>query len=249
MKFAFCKVAISPIRKENADPSEMVSQMLFGEVVEIIEIKDNWTNVRTFCDNYEGWTDTKHLLPLTTKELNRWLDGIGILGDLIAEIETPWGNQIITKGAFVPDNENDTFNIGNNQFKFISHFNKTKHELKSFALSYLNAPYLWGGKSPLGIDCSGFTQTVYRYIQKNIPRDAYQQADFGLEIPFSESELGDLAFFTNSKGKITHVGIILEDQKIIHASGWVRIDELKADGIYKSDSSEKTHDLFVIKRI
>lgn len=249
MKFAFCKVAVSPIRKENADPSEMVSQLLFGEVVEIQDIQDNWTQIRTFCDNYEGWTDTKHLLPLTTKELNRWLDGIGILGDLLAEIETPWGKQVITRGAFIPSDSNERFNIANYEFKFLTHFNTIEHDLNSFANSYLNAPYLWGGKSPLGIDCSGFTQTVFRYLSKNIPRDAYQQADFGMEIPFDETESGDLAFFTNSKGKITHVGIVLENNKIIHASGWVRIDELKSDGIYKSDSGEKTHDLFVIKRL
>jgi hypothetical protein len=243
-KFAFCKVSISPLRKENADVSEMVSQMLFGEVVEVLEVQNNWTKVLTYFDNYEAWTDTKHLIYLSEKELFRHLDGLSIETELIQELQTPWGKQIITRGAFVPASKE--FNIGNHSFQFSVEKRSQNFDLLTFALSYLNSPYLWGGKSPFGIDCSGFTQQVFRLFDKNLPRDAYQQAEIGQEIPFAENQLGDLAFFHNSKGKITHVGIILDENQIIHASGCVKIDLLKSDGIYSDDS--KTHELSFIRR-
>ncbi|MGV3631056.1 MAG: NlpC/P60 family protein [Bacteroidota bacterium] len=249
MQYAFCKVSISPVRKENSDASEMVSQLLFGEVVEMEEIQENRTRIRTFCDNYEGWADTRHLIPLSTKEVNRWLDGIHILPEMIREAETPWGKQMLVRGAFIPQNPGKEFNIGNHRFTFAQESKSHTYTLKEFALTYLNTPYLWGGKSPFGIDCSGFSQTVFRYCEKNIPRDAYQQCDLGIEVLFEDRQEGDLAFFNNDKGKITHVGIVLEDGKIIHASSWVRIDDLRPDGIYKAGTGDKTHNLFVIKRI
>lgn len=249
MHYAFCKVSISPLRKESSDASEMVSQLLFGEIVELQESQGNWTRIRTFCDNYEGWTDARHLLQLSTKEVNRWLDGIHILPELLHEVETPWGNQQLTRGAFMPQNPGREFNIGNYRFSFVNESQENTMDWKTFALGYLNTPYLWGGKSPFGIDCSGFSQVVCRFREKNIPRDAYQQCDLGVEVLFEDQEEGDLAFFSNDKGKITHVGLILSNQKIIHASSWVRIDELRSDGIYRSDNGEKTHHLFAIKRI
>lgn len=249
MQYAFCKVSISPLRKESSDASEMVSQLLFGEIVELEETRGNWSRIRTFCDNYEGWADSRHLPPLSTKEVNRWLDGIHILPDLLREVESPWGRQLLTRGAFMPQDPGQEFHIGNYRFSFTAANPAGDMDWKTFALGYLNAPYLWGGKSPFGIDCSGFSQVVFRFREKNIPRDAYQQCDLGVEVLFEDQEEGDLAFFSNDKGKITHVGIILQDQQIIHASGWVRLDELRPDGIYKAGTDEKTHNLFAVKRI
>ena len=115
---------------------------------------------------------------------------------------------------------------------------------------YLNAPYLWGGRSPLGIDCSGFTQMVYRLQGINLPRDAYQQAHIGTTLSFvDESEPGDLAFFDNKDGEIVHVGIILEENHIIHASGKVRIDRIDQQGIFNSEIGSHTHKLRLIKSI
>jgi hypothetical protein len=249
MKFAFCKVAISPLRKENSDASEMVSQLLFGELIEIIEIQDNWTNIRTLSDNYEGWMDTKQFILISEKETRRWLDSQEVLLNQALPLQTPWGEQWITKGAYIAKSDSGDFAIGNYNFKINPKELIKVDDLTSFASSYLNTSYLWGGKSAFGIDCSGFTQIVFRAFDKNLPRDAYQQEEHGQDIAFEDSELGDLAFFTNVKGKIIHVGIILNDSKIIHASGWVRIDELRSDGIYKGDTSEKTHHLHSIKRI
>ena len=246
-KYAFCKVSISPLRREYSDASEMVSQLLFGEIVEIFEVTNNWTKIITYFDNYEGWTDTKHLISLSEKEVSRFLDGLSIETELIRDIQTPWGKQIITRGAFVPIDSSLDFKIGQNNFSFLEEKQEITYSLESFAKSYLNTPYLWGGKSPFGIDCSGFTQQVFRYFDKKIPRDAYQQAEHGLEIDFEDKLEGDLAFFSNTAGKITHVGIILNDSQIIHASGQVKIDTLKKDGIYSREN--KTHDLCLIKRL
>ena len=125
-----------------------------------------------------------------------------------------------------------------------------KDKLVENALMYLNAPYLWGGRSPLGIDCSGFTQMVYRLQGVDLPRDAYQQAEVGTTLSFvEESEAGDLAFFDNNEERITHVGIILENNHIIHASGKVRIDRIDQQGIFKKELGTHTHKLRLIKSI
>ena len=124
-----------------------------------------------------------------------------------------------------------------------------KEKLIENALIYLNAPYLWGGRSPFGIDCSGFIQMVYRLQGINLPRDAYQQAEFGKKLSLIESEAGDLAFFDNKNHKVTHVGIILNDDNIIHASGRVRIDKFDQQGIYNKKLDNYTHKLQFIKSI
>jgi len=125
-----------------------------------------------------------------------------------------------------------------------------KSELIKTAFLYLNAPYLWGGKTPFGIDCSGFTQMVYKLNGHKLLRDASLQATQGEALSFiEESEPGDLAFFDNNEGLITHVGIIMQDNYIIHAHGKVRIDRLDHSGIYNVDSRTHTHKLRVIKKI
>ena len=118
------------------------------------------------------------------------------------------------------------------------------------AKEFLNAPYLWGGKSFFGVDCSGFTQLVYKVNNVKLPRDAYQQAEVGEALSFvEESQPGDLAFFENAEGRIIHVGIMLDDQKIIHASGKVRIDTLDSTGIFNQEMNKHTHKLRFVKSI
>lgn len=248
MRYAFCCVSISPIRKEKSDSSEMVSQLLFGEVVEVVETQNNWVKITNYSDAYSGWVDEKQLLYLSEKEIKRWLEGKQILQSLILEIEGPLGRQIITKGALIPSEKETTFNIGAYTYCYIESPDLKKLSLSDFAKSYLSTPYLWGGKSPFGIDCSGFTQQVFKAIDINLPRDAYQQAELGMEINFEDKVEGDLAFFQNESGKITHVGIVLSGNKIIHASGYVRIDLLRQDGIYHEKSLQRTHQLAIIKR-
>jgi gamma-D-glutamyl-L-lysine dipeptidyl-peptidase len=114
----------------------------------------------------------------------------------------------------------------------------------------LNSPYLWGGKTPFGIDCSGFTQMAYKLAGIKLRRDAWQQAEQGHTINLlEETEPGDLAFFDNDEGNIVHVGIILRDHKIIHAAGKVRIDSIDHYGINNKELKKYTHKLRLIKRM
>jgi hypothetical protein len=249
-KFGYCKVSISPVRSENKDLAEIVTQLLFGEIIHIEEISGSWCKIITFSDNYSGWIDVKHFLPLTQKELNRWQDGLSYENSIFRTLVTPWGKQRIVKGSFVPFNSKEEFKIGNDSFNFIEPaISLTPTSAYELAIEYLNTPYLWGGKSPFGIDCSGLTQTVFRFFEKNLPRDASQQIEHGLEVDFEDILEGDIAFFHNKEGKIIHVGILNGDGKIIHASGCVRIDSFTKEGIIHSESGFLTHNLNRIKRI
>ena len=250
-KKAFCLVNISPVRATNNDPAEIVTQLLFGEIFTVHEIKQSWCRITTFNDHYEGWIDIKHVHFLSEKEVKKWNDIAIPQLELTQELTTPWGKQLISRGAYIPFDDCEEFSIGTVNFELTptnALFVKPTYPFK-LALEYLNTPYLWGGKSPFGIDCSGLTQMVYRFYDYNLPRDASQQVEIGREVEYNDIQPNDLAFFENESGKITHVGILGEDQTIIHAAGRVRIDVLTRAGIFNDDLQVLTHHLKVIKRL
>lgn len=234
---AIASVSVVPVRAENSDRAEIVTQLLFGESCDILEVDKNWTKIKIHFDGYEGWVDTKQVSPISDADfikrktktvtenfINYQHNGEKTLLSIGSEIES--------------DNQKDTKN------------NFDKENLKKTTLEFLNVPYLWGGRSFFGIDCSGFTQIVYKVNGIQLPRDAYQQAELGEVLDFiEEAEIGDLAFFENEEGRIIHVGIMLENQKIIHAHGKVRIDDLDCIGIFNKDQNKHTHKLRFVKRI
>ena len=251
--FAICNLAIIPLRAEPNDRSEIVSQVLFGEHFEILEKQKQWSKIKLYFDDYEGWVDSKQYQLISKNSFELLSDNAVILSSDLVEYVSNSNNTLIpiTLGASLSFLNHSEINIENFDFEGLKVSGiKSKNNIINTAFLYLNAPYLWGGKTPFGIDCSGFTQMVYKLNGYNLLRDASQQSTQGEALSFiEESEPGDLAFFDNEEGKIIHVGIIMEDNYIIHASGKVRIDRLDHLGIYNAQDNRHTHRLRVIKKI
>jgi hypothetical protein len=244
-RHAFCLISISPIRKEAKDSSEMVSQLLFGEPVKVIQLIDSWVEIETIFDHYNGFVDFKHLLAISEIALNTWLNEFKFQHTAINTIETPWGNQLISCGSFI--GKDSVFTIGNYSFEINSPLNEvSKYTIED---QFLNTPYLWGGKSIFGIDCSGFTQVLFRLKGINLPRDAYQQFELGQNIAFNDHQINDLVFFKNKLDKIIHVGLVIGQNKILHASGMVRMDTFDEKGIFNADLNKYTHFFTMLKRL
>ncbi|WP_374173418.1 NlpC/P60 family protein [Flavobacterium tructae] len=251
--FGICNLAIVPVRSEPSDRSEIVTQLLFGEHIEILERQNQWARIRIQYDDYEGWVDSKQYQIISEANFNQLSSEAIILNADLIDYITSSNNLLlpIPLGASLSFLNNSEINISNFDFEGTKTSGiKPKSAIISTAFMYLNAPYLWGGKTPFGIDCSGFTQMVYKLNGYKIHRDASQQALDGEPLSFiEESEAGDLAFFDNDEGNITHVGIIMDNNYIIHASGKVRIDRLDHLGIYNPETNKHTHKLRVIKKI
>lgn len=248
MQYGICHLSIVSLRFEPSDKSELVSQVLYGEVFKVIEQRKKWSKIRLAFDKYEGWVDNKQFLIIKKENYeNLSAENLILSADLVEFIED-------TSKQLYPISIGSTLN----GLSLLNHAydgrttSKQRHksELLETAFIYLNAPYLWGGKTPFGIDCSGFTQMVYKLNGYKLNRDASMQASQGEALSFiEESEPGDLAFFDNADGDIIHVGIIMEDNYIIHAHGKVRIDRLDHSGIYNTEKNVHTHKLRVIKKI
>ena len=251
--FGICNLAIIPLRIEPSDKSEIVSQILFGEHFEITERFNQWSKIKLQFYEYEGWVDSKQYQQISESDFHQLsTDAIVLNADLLEYITGPNNLLLpIPLGAslsFLNHNDINTANFSFDGTKINGI--KPKECILNTAFMYLNAPYLWGGKTPFGVDCSGFTQMVYKLNGYKLLRDASQQALQGESLSFiEESEPGDLAFFDNEEGNIIHVGIIMKDNYIIHASGKVRIDCLDHLGIFNAETNKHTHKLRVIKKI
>ena len=255
MEFGVCNLNSVAIRKEPVDTSEMVSQILFGEIFKIIDSENQWIKIILDFDQYEGWVPANQVLGInedTYQEIKS--NNFNYSNELVTFIsDQNNGLQTISLGASLPFFKNNTFKLTEIVFDFdgmtISGKSK-KSNLVNTAYMYLNAPFLWGGKTPFGLDCSGFTQMVYKINGYSLLRDAHQQASQGEVLSFiEESDPGDLAFFDNEEGEIIHVGIILANNHIIHCHGKVRIDRLDQSGIYNVNTKRHTHKLRVMKQI
>ena len=248
MQYGICSLSIIPLRIEPSDKSELVSQLLYGEHFKVLEQRKSWSKIRVAFDNYEGWIDNKQFLEVSEdnyKSLQNSTSKLSI--DLVEFIQDEYNELYpISLGSSL----NSTSLLNHSYDGNSVEGQYEKDDFIKTAFLYLNAPYLWGGRSPFGIDCSGFTQMVYKLCGYKLLRDASQQATQGEALSFiEESEPGDLAFFDNAEGIIIHVGIIMKDNYIIHAHGKVRIDRIDHTGIYDANKKMYTHKLRVIKKI
>jgi len=252
MNYGISILSIVPVRLEPNNRSEMTTQLIFGEHFKILESIKKWSKIQIAHDKYVGWISNNQIQEINFEEYEKLDKEIPTLSTDILDIIQSDFNQPIVIGSVLPTFKSDHALINNKMYKFTGNttqgFTQKKHLINN-AMVFLNAPYLWGGRTPFGIDCSGFTQIIYRLQGIKIPRDAYQQINLGQEINLDNYEEGDLAFFENKSGKITHVGLILENNKIIHASGQVRIDKLDEKGIFNSEKQKYSHKLHSIKKL
>jgi len=257
MDFGICNLSMVALRKEPSDKAEMINQLLFGELLVVIGYYKQWAKVRLVYDNYEGWIDQKQYRPLSESAFTLLNNSPSLITlDLVQLVANLSENSFIplVMGSSMPEMVNHTFYIENEQFSYeglaVMPCPDSYKDIVKNAMLYLHSPYLWGGRSPFGIDCSGFTQMVYKLSGIKLLRDASQQATQGEAVSFiSEANPGDLAFFDNDEEQIIHVGIILKNNRIIHASGKVRIDTIDHQGIFDNTSRKYTHKLRLIKKI
>lgn len=256
--FGICVLSLIPLRSEPSDRSEMVSQLLFGDSFQILERSGAWMRICTAYDSYEGWIDSKQIAEINKALFSQLLTDTVLGLEVRAEAFRIPGNErtLLLPGSTLPfyNEEEGICGIDGRKYKIKGKVNIVVPDdfagnIENAARFYLNTPYLWGGRSLFGIDCSGFCQIVFKQFGIRLNRDASQQALQGELVGFlQEAQPGDLAFFDNEEGKITHVGIMLNDHQIIHASGRVKIDRIDNQGIFSSDLQRYTHKLRIIKR-
>lgn len=260
MSYGIAELSIIPMRSEQSERSEMVSQVLFGELYEVLEITEKWVSIRLEHDGYVGWIDRKMHRPVSEEYAEKYKSEEPVLATEVFNIVTKegdYGNKLIVSGSAFPffDAAAKKMLIGEDTYTLVSKMkdvgiDSLRDLIIGYALMYYNTPYLWGGRTPYGIDCSGLSQMVYRMAGISLPRDASMQVLSGQDFSFVEEALpGDLAFFGDDTGAISHVGIIWEQNRIIHASGRVRVDKIDHQGIFNEELKRYTHNLKVIKRI
>ncbi|MEI6764910.1 MAG: C40 family peptidase [Bacteroidota bacterium] len=258
MKYGVCTLSMAPVRKSPSSRSEMSNQLLFGDLIEILDRVDSWLFIRSVFDSYEGWLDFRQVTEVSNEYFEKaasaalcvCCDPVGILKDEHGNLKVR-----IVAGSSLPGMNDNHFEIDGSHYFYdgnsaVMHGNASRENICNIALAYLEAPYLWGGRSPFGIDCSGFVQAVFKIGGLPMKRDASQQAMQGNTISFLEESLpGDLVYFDNEEGVIIHTGILLENNKIIHSSGKVRIDNIDHEGIFNHELQKYTHRLRLIKSV
>lgn len=247
-----CENVFVPLRSGPSHKAEMLSEVLFGEKYNIIDQSGHWIKVETEFDKFQGWIDVNHVQhSVCTDDLK----GIVLNRNLVC-FKPDKTRLVLEPGCeiYSPDFSKRTFRLSGNEYTvngdFSESYTVTRESVTDTALRFINSPYIWGGRIPSGIDCSGLTQLVCKIHNIKIGRNSWEQAESGTEISFiDEAQAGDLVFFDNESGKISHVGMILSRGLVIHASGRVRIDSIDHQGIFRQESGKYTHHLRMIRRL
>ena len=252
MQYGIIHLAIVPLRDAPAHKAQQVSQLLFGESFEVFETQGDWLQIQTENDGYVGWIQAiQAVLPNAETYHQNQQKAFQLTTEPVTIVRKIADGSLLylPAGSKIVGIEQNQFTIGNTTFELLHQILPDKNSIIDHAYSYLNTPYLWGGRTHFGIDCSGFAQAVYRQQGIQLKRDAWQQAEQGEVVAFLQSALpGDLAFFDNEEGRIVHVGIMINNEQIIHASGNVKVDRIDNQGIYSQEQKKYTHRLRIIKR-
>ncbi|MFN0274765.1 MAG: NlpC/P60 family protein [Chitinophagales bacterium] len=257
MQYGITTLSVVPVRLQPAHEAEQVTQLLFGEIYLVEEGNEKWLRIIAEYDGYAGWIHATQNTFISEQQYNSYRKSEKtVAAELVQTISSGSKNFPVLLGSTLYDFDGMNCKLLKENFVYsgqaikMNGENKKAELIKKLALKFLNAPYLWGGKTAFGVDCSGFTQTVFKAAGIILPRDAYQQAEKGKLLNFIyEAKDGDLLFFDNEEGKITHVGISINEGEIIHASGCVRIDPVDHHGIFNKELKKYTHTLRLIKRV
>jgi hypothetical protein len=256
VKYGICGLSAVPVRAEPSDKSELVTQLIYGECYRLLSSQGNWHQIQIAADEYTGWIDFKQHCSVTATYFEDWSAVSHPRAvDIVQTISSSAMRIPVMIGSVLPFFDGINICIGPEKYIYSGRATNNSLPFKinfftKIALNYLKTPYVWGGKSIFGIDCSGLVQQVFGICGYQLPRDAWQQVSAGHEVHFAnQTQIGDLAFFDNDEGRIVHVGILLENQQIIHAHGEVRIDSLDHYGIFNHNRKRYTHKLRIIKRI
>jgi hypothetical protein len=258
MSYGIALQSIIPMRTEPREQAEMVSQLMFGESYKVMTEEDRWLKILTQFDHCVGWIDRKLFVEISESYYKAFSEQVPrVLDALLMNIqlaETP--PLSILAGSTLPgyNKKKGLLTIEHREFQIRWTFGDTHTKglktIPEITRMFMNAPYLWGGRTVFGCDCSGFVQSVYKIIGFALERDSSQQVNQGMTVSsLTEARQGDLAFFANEEGKVSHVGLILSPNEIVHCSGYVRKDKLDETGIYNRETHRHTHHLIAIRRI
>lgn len=253
--------SIVPVRAEAREGAEQSTQMLFNELCTILEEQPRWYRIRLESDGQEGWADAKMICPMKPEEYAQHQEALktaALVAMPMAYAVSENNGQTIplTAGTKLTNYKEGRFEVLGVGFRIDPSMVITKsldlneQNLLQAVRFFLNIPYLWGGKNAMGMDCSGFTQIVMSLFGKNLPRNASEQASCGHEITtLSKSKAGDLVFFDHEDGKISHVGIVIDPERVIHCSGRVKVEKLDETGIFNAETGSYSHHLVITRRI